>query len=292
MAKHEPQLSIVIVSWNVRELLRANLQRLQDLPDAVSREVFVVDNDSADGSVEMVRGEFPRVRLIHNDWNAGFAKANNQAFAHARGEVIIMLNPDMIVEPGALEKVHRELMTDESVGVVGIKLIGHEGRPISNVRRFPDFRSQLLLLLKLDRLWPAAMERYLAKGFDYDRTADVDQVRGAFFAFRRELLRRIGSLDERYFVWFEEVDYCRRVHQAGLKVRYLADAQAKDLVGRSFSQAGLAWKQRRFTDSMVKYFFRWHPAWQASVLMALRPAVLAATHLYVLARRIKEFTER
>jgi hypothetical protein len=270
-----PKISIIIVSWNVRELLRANLTGLFTLPDRATREIIVVDNDSRDGSPEMVRREFPSVRLIRNDWNAGFAKANNQALAHARGEVIILLNPDMLVEPGTIDAVHAKLTGDQSIGILGIRLIGDDEKPISNVRCFPDFRSQLALLLKLNRLWPSAMDRYLAADFDYSQSADVDQVRGAFFSFRRETLEAVGPMDEGYFLWFEEVDYCRRVREHGLRVHYFAEATARDYVGRSFAQAGRLRKQRIFTASMVRYFAKWNPWWQTAAILVCRPIALA-----------------
>jgi hypothetical protein len=269
-----PKISIITVSWNVRELLRANLNRLLSLPDQATREIIVVDNDSSDGSAEMVRREFPTVRLIRNDWNAGFGKSNNQGLENARGDIVVLLNPDMLVDHGALDRVYSELMADKEIGVLGIRLIGEDGHPISNVRRFPDFKSQLALLLKLNRLWPKVMDSYMANDFDYNRSADVDQVRGAFFAFRRDLLETVGKFDERFFIWFEEVDFCRRVHACGLKVRYLADATAHDFVGRSFAQTGRLTKQRYFTKSMGQYFAKWHPAWQTLVIKGCRPIAL------------------
>lgn len=214
------QLSVIIVSWNVRELLRANLSRLFSLKPGLGFEVLVVDNGSSDGTAGMVRRDFPSVKLIQNDWDAGFAGPNNQALRLARGEVAILLNPDMLVDPGALETTYRHLMGDRSIGVLGIRLLGQHGRPIGSVRRFPDFRSQLCIMLKLGHLFPRLLDHYMAVDFDYGRSQDVDQVRGSFFAFRRELLSSVGYLDDGYHIWFEEVDYCLRAKAVGLRVRY------------------------------------------------------------------------
>ncbi len=274
-----PQLSVIIVSWNVRELLRANLQRLFSLTDTVTREVFVVDNDSHDGTAEMVRAEFPRVHLITNAWDAGFAGPNNQALRLARGEVVLLLNPDMLVEPGALDATYRVLTQDTGIGVMGIRLMGQDGQPIGSVRRDPDFWSQFIILLKLPHLFPRINRRYLYSDFDYTRTQDVEHVRGSFFAFRRALLETVGYLDERYHLWFEEVDYCKRARAAGLRIRYVAEVSAHDYVGKGFAQMKHLEKQRIFTESMLRFFRKWHPFWQYAVLAILRPFALCASVL-------------
>jgi GT2 family glycosyltransferase len=279
-------LSVVIVSWNVREHLRANLARLLRQDHGLRLEVFVVDNGSVDGTRHMVRTEFPEATLIANDYNAGFAKANNQALRLAKGTVCLLLNPDMLVEPGSLKAAHDRVLADRTIGVLGIKLLGEDGKPVSNVRRFPDLTSQLLLLLKLNRLFPRAMDRYMAADFDYSRTQDVDQVRGAFFLFRRELLASVGLLDEGYFLWFEEVDFCKRAKAAGLRVEYFAEATARDFVGRSFAQVRHLWKQRHFGGSMARYFAKWAPRWQWLLVQLARPVGLLGAGLGDVAKHL------
>ncbi|MDO8621698.1 MAG: glycosyltransferase family 2 protein, partial [bacterium] len=315
-------LSIIIVSWNVREHLRANLARLfalharqdnfelrhgapscmSEVPPSVrdvcsnvrqpeagcvrsctaghaSRtfEVFVVDNGSHDGTAAMVRGEFPKVHLITNAWDAGFAGPNNQALRLARGEVCLLLNPDMLVEDGALDATYDALTRDRTIGVLGGRLLHADGTPIiGSVRRFPDVWSQLAIVLKLGRLFPRLLNRYLWDDLDFTRSQDVDQVRGSFFAFRRELLKTIGFLDAGYHLWFEEVDYCRRVRAAGLRVRYCAEAIARDYIGKGFAQMGHLEKQRIFTASMLRYFRKWHQRWQWALLALARPLGLLA----------------
>lgn len=270
------QVSVIIVTWNVRELLRANLARLFSLATPLEFEVIVVDNGSHDGTARMVRTEFPEVRLITNDWDAGFAGPNDQALRLAKGEVVVLLNPDMLVEPGALETAHAKLMRDRSIGVLGIRLVGRDGKPINSVRRFPDVWSQLCILLKLNHLFPRLLDRYHRADFRYDLSQDVDQVRGSFFAFRREMLETVGDLDSGYHIWFEEVDYCKRVREAGLRVRYCAEATAQDYVGRGVAQMSHWEKQRIFTASMVRYFRKWHPGWRAWLIAAARPIGLLA----------------
>lgn len=231
----------------------------------------------------MVRTEFPQVKLIINDYNAGFAAANNRALRLACGEVCLLLNPDMLVLPGALTAAHRTLMGDKTIGVLGIRLVGPFGRPIPSVRRFPDFASQLAVLFKLGRMFPWLLRRYLCVGFDHSASQDVDQVRGSFFAFRRDLLGTVGFLDDDYFIWFEEVDYCARVRRAGLRVRYLAEASACDLVGRSAAAVPHWWKQAVFTGSMATYFLEHGTWWQFGVIAAIRPFAVAVASLADLA---------
>ncbi len=276
MSISDPDISVIIVSWNVRELLRANLQRLLSLNSPYRSEIFVVDNDSHDGTAYMVRNEFPGVHLITNNWDAGFAGPNNQALRLAKGKVVILLNPDMLVEEGALEKTYDKLMTEKDIGVLGIKLLNKEGQPIGSVRRYPDFLSQLAVILKIGHLFPKVLDHYLYKEFDYATSQDVDQVRGSFFAFRRELLDTVGYLDAGYHIWFEEVDYCLRAKQHGLRIHYFADAVARDYVGKGVAQMKHLEKQRIFTASMVRYFKKWKPWWQTSLLIAARPFGLLA----------------
>jgi hypothetical protein len=273
------KVSVIIVTWNVKELLRANLARLftlgAALPPDFKIEVFVVDNGSHDGTAAMVREEFPKANLITNDWDAGFAGPNNQAMRLARGEVVILLNPDMLVAPGALEAAYDALMSDRSLGVVGIKLLDHKGKPVNSVRRLPDVWSQLSILLKLGKLFPRLLRHYQWNDFDYMSSQDVPQVRGSFFAFRRELLDTVGYLDPGYHIWFEEVDFCRRVVAAGMRVRYLSEATARDYVGRGVSQMKRLETQRIFSASMIRYFRKHHPGWQPWALTVARPIGLA-----------------
>jgi GT2 family glycosyltransferase len=146
----------------------------------------------------------------------------------------------------------------EQAAVAGCKLTDENGKLVKHVRRFPKFFDQLAIILKLPHLIPSVLGRYLRLGFDYEKAAQVDSIRGGFFMLRAETIKKIGLLDERYFLWFEEVDYCRRVKEAGGQVWYTNAAECIDLMGQSFKQVNLAVKQRYFRDSMLKYFKKWH----------------------------------
>ncbi len=267
-------LSIIIVSWNVREKLKDNLRALFESKHVVF-EVFVVDNNSGDGSVEMVKREYPQVKLIVNRENLGFARANNQAIQQANGRYILLLNPDMRVFDDSLSNMVSWMNRHEQAAVAGCKLIGENGLIVKHVRRFPGFLDQLAIILKIPHLIPRVINKYLRNDFDYDKSARVDSVRGGFFIIRSEVIKKIGMLDERYFLWFEEVDYCRRVSQAGLEVWYSNAAECIDLVGQSFKQLNRGVAQKYFRDSMLKYFKKWQPVWQYWVLKLAWPVGLS-----------------
>jgi GT2 family glycosyltransferase len=264
-------ISIIIVSWNVKDILRQNLHTLLQTMAHVKAEVFVVDNASADGSAQMVREEFPQVKLIANDENLGFAKANNLAIKQAQGKYILLLNPDMRVFDDTLDELKRYMDTHPYAGVVGAKLLDDGDNIVPHVRRFPTVWDQAAIILKLPHVYRGILNRYLMTDFDYDKEAMVDSIRGSFFCIRREMIEQIGGLDERYFIWFEEVDYCREVIRAGYRIMYTPHIRCHDFVGQSFSQVGSLRKQKMFTESMITYFKKWHRPWQSLLLQTVRP---------------------
>lgn len=268
-------ISVIIVSWNGQDLLRRCLNALF-ASAGVSLEVFVVDNASKDGTVEMVRKDFSQVTLIENGENLGFARANNQALRQSQGDFVLLLNQDMRLFPDTLAIMAGKMREHESVGVAGCHLVNEKMETVPHARRFPTLRDQAALLLKLPHLFPRILDRYLMRDFDHTKKyAEVDSIRGSFFCIRREALRKIGLLDERFFFWFEEVDYCRRVRQAGMKVAYFGNAECVDFVGQSAKTLARYRAQRMFTESMLQYFRKWHPIWQWMILAALRPVALA-----------------
>lgn len=271
-----PVISVIIVNWNVRDTLRENLTQLLALQTSIPLEIIVVDNGSQDGSVAMLREQFPQVHRIRNHDNRGFAFACNQGLAVAQGEIVVLLNPDMLVGQGVIEHTVSTLSVRPEIGVMGVSLKRPDGTRVESVRRDPGFVDQLAILLKLPHVLPGVVARYLAKDFDYEQSQEVEQVRGSYFAFRRDVVGKIGNFDaKRFFLWFEEVDFCKRVRQAGLKVWYSADVTCTDLVGQSFKQVTVWRKQAMLSRSMARYFWKWHPAWQAVVISTLRPGVIA-----------------
>jgi len=280
-----PKLSIIIVSWNVKQALQSNLERLLTLRDEISFEVLVIDNASSDGTTRMVREQFPWVQLVINDWNAGFGFACNQGLRYAKGEVLLLLNPDMLVGTGTLARTYQELMEQKRVGVLGVKL--RQGDTyVSSVRRDPTWKDQLAIALKLSHLHVQlpSVDRYLRTDMEYGKTQDVEQVRGSYFAFRREVMDVVGLFDERFFLWFEEVDYCKRVREVGYTVRFLADVSCTDLVGQSFKQVSTAKKQAILLRSMAQYFGKHGSWWQAAIFWIVRPFAYLAGAVYDLVK--------
>lgn len=258
-------LSIIIVSWNCREQLRANLNSLNK-STGLNFEIFVVDNASSDGTVAMLQAEFPQINLIANDQNFGFAKANNQALRLAQGNFILLLNPDMLLESHSLVDAVTWLKANPQASVTGFKLIKPDGTVIRQVRSFPKLIDQLLIVLKLPKLMPALLDNYIRADFDYDQASAVDSIRGSFFLMRRQVLETVGYLDERFFLWFEEVDYCQRVWRAGQQVWYSPAVTVVDGVGQSFKLLKRGQAQGYFRDSMLKYFAKWRPADEKHIL--------------------------
>lgn len=259
-------LSIVIVSWNVREKLRENLRAIYKSAGDFSFEIIIVDNNSKDKTAEMIKKDFPQASLIINKENLGFSKANNQAFKIAKGDFILMLNPDMLVRADTLKNILGWMKANPQAGIASCKLINDKGEVIKHVRRFPRLSDQLAIILKLPHFFPNLLKKYIREDFNYEKEARVDSVRGGFMLIRKDVIEKIGMLDERFFIWFEEVDFCKRLKNSGGEVWYTPVATCVDYIGQSFKRVETMKKQLYFRDSMLKYFKKWHPAWQYRVL--------------------------
>ncbi|HKK53922.1 MAG TPA: glycosyltransferase family 2 protein [Patescibacteria group bacterium] len=272
-------ISIIIVSWNVKDKLRENIKSIYQSIGDFSFEIIVADNDSSDDSANMVKHTFPDVSLIRNKDNLGFAKACNQGITRAQGKYILLLNPDMKLERGTLNNFIIWLKNNPQADIASCKLVDEKGNIVRHVRRFPRFCDQLAIVLKLPHLLSRVLNKYLRKDFDYNQSSKVDSVRGAFFAIKKDSFKN-NLLDERYFLWFEEVDFCKYASSIGKEVWYTNKASAIDLVGKSFSQLKTYQTQKYFSDSMLKYFKKWHPYWQYFILFLSWQLVLFFTWLF------------
>jgi GT2 family glycosyltransferase len=228
-------VSVVIVSYNTRDILRKCLEALFAHTLDLEFEVFVVDNDSRDGSAEMVAQEFPRVILTANKENLGFAAANNQAFSRAGGEFILLLNPDAFVRPGAISTAAEFMRSNPSCGICGGKILNTDGSLNPSARRFPGWTSKLFILTGLSSRFHDSpfFNRHDFGGFAHDRVMEVDWVPGTFMLLRRKMLDRIGFFDERFYIYYEETDLCLRAKKAGWKVFFIPDAQVEHIGGAS-----------------------------------------------------------
>ncbi|MFO7741697.1 MAG: glycosyltransferase family 2 protein [Anaerolineae bacterium] len=276
-------LSVVIVSWNVRPLLRRCIQSIRS-PEArpanerpaapnvgrpkpdVEIEIIVVDNGSSDDSVEMVREAFPDVRLVANEDNRGFPAANNQGIAIAEGRYILLLNPDTEVVGDALTTLVAFADAHPDVAIVGPQLMNPDGTVQSSRRRFPTL---LTALFESTWLEPCAPRQLLEQYYVFDRpddvTQDVDWVTGAAMLARRQAAEAVGPMDEGFFMYSEELDWCRRFGEAGWRVVYLPTAQIIHHVGKSSEQV-VAARHIHFQTSKVRYFRKYHGAPTAEAL--------------------------
>jgi GT2 family glycosyltransferase len=210
--------------------------------------------------MEELKRQFPMVHVIVSKKNLGFAGGCNLAIKQATGDYIVLVNPDILFEDNALEQIEGKMMTSPDVGIGGISLKNLDGTQQDCVWAFPKPLDQFLLLLKVNHVFPnlQPFRRWLMKGFHYNHSTDVDQVMGAFFCIRRELLEEIGLLDERFFMWYEEVDYCQRAKSKGWRVRYFADISARHKRGASFDRVLTIQKQAMLRRSIRRYMFKHH----------------------------------
>ncbi|RKZ13084.1 glycosyltransferase family 2 protein [bacterium] len=233
-------LSIVIVSWNTRELLRDCLASLPAATAELATEIVVVDNASADGSADMVVSEFPAVRLMESGGNLGFARANNLALPHTTGHAVLLLNPDTICPPGSLARLFRFAVGRPGVGAAAPRLVDEDGHPTLSWGFFPRARDHWLGFLDPRRIWlrGALSQRISTIPRRSDPSCRVDYVTGACFMIPRTSLEQVGNLDERFFMYFEETDWCWRSRDAGLDVWYCAETEVTHLEGRAAGQVG------------------------------------------------------
>ena len=265
-----PALSICIVSWNVRDLLRRSLASIYASPlasDPGAVEVIVVDNASSDGSIGMVRDEFPQVVLVENEENLGFTRGNNQALALARGRHVLFLNPDTEVTGDALGVMVGYLDAHLEVGAVGPQLRYPDGSVQPSRRRFPTVATLFLESTLLQRWFPrnAVLDRFYVADRPDDMEQEVDWLVGAALMARREALEEVGGFDEQFFMYSEELDWCRRARAAGWKIVYLPEAVIVHHEGRSSGQV-VAARHIHFYTSKVLYAGKYHGKTAAEAL--------------------------
>ncbi|MBE0536857.1 MAG: glycosyltransferase family 2 protein [Phycisphaerae bacterium] len=233
------RLSIIIVSWNVKDDLLRCVASLRDNPPPDPVEQIVVDNASADATVEALRRQYPEVAVIANAENVGFAAACNQGIARAQGDYILLLNPDTIVHPHALDEMAAFLDANPGVGACGPKLLNEDGSVQGSVRRFPTFGAVLYshTVCRVLGLFRRQHRRWMMKDFTFDQQADVDQLMGAAMMVRRSVIDEVGPLDVDFFMYFEDVDWCYRIKEAGWRIVFVPEAVITHLGGRSSVQA-------------------------------------------------------
>jgi GT2 family glycosyltransferase len=287
------QLSIIIVNWNTGSLLQQCLESIASLPEQdLIHHVVVIDNASKDTSVEQAK-EFAKEHgyaIFKEKYNLGFAKANNLAWKYiekhdGKDDHILLLNPDTEVHPGALSSMVDTLERTPTTGIVGPKLLEASGEVQPSVRSFPTLGVFILLFLKLHRLFPTPRfwNHYMMKDFDYTKKQTVDQVMGAAFLIRNVVAQSLGLLDESFWIWFEEVDLCKRAKDKGWDTIYTPNATVLHYGGTSFNQLiGLA-RTKPFLKSSLVYAKKHLGLLPYGILLFLYPFALVIAAMASLA---------
>lgn len=271
-----PDLSVVVINMNGRKLLDDCLESLRAAAPRHRLEVLVVDNGSHDGSPQMVKEKYPEAILVRNKENRGFTRANNQGIERSAGRYVLLLNNDTRVLPGAFSDAIEYMDTRPDAGAAGLKLLNEDGSLQLSCRRFPSFSQAIFNRYSfLTRLFPnnPYSRHYLMTDFQHDRVQEVDWVSGACLMFRRSVLDRIGALDERFFMYSEDVDYCYRVWQIGRKVIYIPTAQVYHLIGQDTRKVRVKLTYERH-KSMYK-FYKKHYSRHLMFIDATTMAVIA-----------------
>jgi len=225
-----PDLTIIIVNWNTRELLLNCIESFYRTVKGLTSEIFVVDNGSSDGSADSVRRTFPEIELIQNERNLGFARANNEALGKRKGRYALLLNTDVILTPGAVETLVKFMDRNPSVGIAGGQLVNGDGSKQNSFDNFPSITAEALNKSLLRILFP---RRYPSKRVNYSAPIKVQSVIGACMIVRSRAIEEVGLLDEDYFFFLEETDWCYRMRRGKWRVCHVPQAKVIHLQGRT-----------------------------------------------------------
>jgi N-acetylglucosaminyl-diphospho-decaprenol L-rhamnosyltransferase len=261
--------TIIVVSYNSGGCIAACLHALSPF---TQWKIVLVDNNSTDDTVRQAQAVPLEVYTLINSHNVGFAGAVNQAAKGAEGDVLVILNPDTIARPGSLDKLAEALRAD-MVGAAGGLLLNDAGLPQKGftVRRFPTLGTMLAEVLLVNRVWPGNPwnVRYRCLDLDYRNAQEVDQPAGACLAVKRQAWDEVNGFDEGFFpVWFEDVDFCRRLRSAGWKIIYCPDAIFSHTGGHSAIKLAFRDRQSYWYKNLIRYFAKHHSRAQLSVLRA------------------------
>jgi len=229
------EVSVIIVSWNSRQMLLDCINSLRGQLMAGASEIIVVDNASSDGTADAVRQSFPDVKLIESATNLGFARGNNAGLELSRGKYVCLINPDVVVGEECIPRMLNHLELYPDVGMLGPRIIGRDGETQRSCMRTPTLWNQLCRSLGLDSLIKHSrlFGGYLMTDFRHDEMRDVDVINGCFWVVRRNALANVGNLDPRFWMYSDDVDWCRRFHLAGWRVVFFPGAEAVHFGGGS-----------------------------------------------------------
>ena len=270
------KLSVIIVSWNVRQELLDCLHSIQENPPSYNYEIIVIDNASTDGTVEAIEKIFPVVELVINKNNRGFATANNVGIQKSQGQYILFLNPDTIVHPHSLDTLVKFMDENKDVGACGAKLLNPDGSHQDSIRCFPSFRSALHrhTAFKYIGIFKRDYKKWIMKDHDSNKQMDVEQIMGAALMTRKSIIEQVGQMDEDFFMYYEEVDLCYRIKEAGRRIVYVPESEITHLGGRSAGQIPADKRIMAMTSLLI--FFKKHRGKFATGLFAcvFKPALV------------------
>lgn len=266
-------ISVIIVSWNVVDLLRDCLISLSRAAlGGHTMETIVVDSASSDGTVEMVQREFPQVRLFAQAENVGFTRGNNIGLAEAQGRYLVLLNPDTEVAADAFTHMLTYLEQNPDVGIVGPHTLNTDGTTQASRWRFPNRRIAFMETAWLRPYAKSLLAHYAYADIPPHQTHRADWIQGSCMFARREVYAQIGGLDTGYVMYYEELDWCRRAHEAGWGLAYVAEAQIVHHGGKSTDQIG-ARKHIHYNESKLRYFRKVYGSVFATLLRVFLLAV-------------------
>lgn len=233
----QPDVTVVVVNYNTAHLLDRMFAALDAARGELRLQVIVVDNASRDNSVEILRAHYPHVELIENSTNVGFGRANNQVLPQAHGRYLLLLNTDAFVSPDTLVKTIEFMDSNPRCGVLGVKLVGRDGSLQPSCRYFPTPWNIFLTRTGLNRFFPG-VRSIDDMSWDHAAVRECDWVPGCFYLVRRAVIERVGLFDPRYFLYYEEVDHCRAVREAGWTVIFYPFTQVLHFGGESAASEG------------------------------------------------------
>jgi GT2 family glycosyltransferase len=272
------QLSIIVVTWNCRQFIPAFVESLGDRLNDPTTQILVIDNDSADGTADLIEQNYPQIELVRTGKNLGFSRGNNLGLSLAKGDWIALVNPDVKVLPGCIDSLMDWMEHHPDIGLIGPRMFESDGIVHRSTMRFPTAWNCFCDALALHAMFPGSriFQSYHTKDFPENKTEDVDVLNGWFWLTRRSALDAVGPLDESFFMYGEDIDWCRRFGDAGWKRVYFAGAASIHYGGGSSSNAPIRFyvEQQR---ALLQYFSKHHN-------LANRAGLVASLWVYHLAR--------
>ena len=287
------ELSIIVVNYNVKHFLKQCLQSVYVSAKHISSEVIVVDNNSVDGSVEMIKNNFPNTIIINNKKNVGFSKANNQAIKIAKGGIVLMLNPDTVIQEKTLKYVLNFINVTNNVGAVGIKMVDGKGNFLPESKRsLPKPSTAFYKIFGLSRVFPNSKKfgKYHLNFLDKDKIHEIDVISGAFLMTKKSVLEEVGFLDERFFMYGEDIDLSYRIQKKGYINYYLPDHSIIHYKGESTKKTSVNYIFT-FYNAMILFVKKHYDKKDASILISvIKLAIMFRALISITKRLITKLT--